>query len=223
MRTRLLTVLAMSALMVGGTATPALAKGPDRVVISGPELTTPITIDGAGEPGSADLLGVLADGSGLFLAMFGPSGGGGELLATRPAGALGPRYTLVYRVPNGNPQPASITQDLYPYAADGPVTYTRPGQFGFTGQKALGGWHPMPDSFGALLVRIGLPRASGDRLIAASPTPGPVPAAAPVTAPAPAGRHRSAPWYLVPVLVALVGSAAVGLFAVYRRRARSAG
>jgi hypothetical protein len=212
MRTRLLLVAALSALFVGGTATPALAKGPDRVEISGAGLAKPVVVDGAGEPGSADMLGLLATGSGLFLAMFGPDGSG-ELLTTAPAGPLGPRYTLRYRVPSDQPTPSTVVQDLYPYAAGGPVSYTRAGQVGFTSQRTFGGWHAAPATFGELLVRLGVPARSGDLVVAATPSPA-APAAV-VSAPAPAEKHRSAAWYVVPALVLILGAA--GLLGLRRR------
>src|SRR5215213_5024608 len=129
-----------------------------------------VVLGGEGEPGSESDLGRLAEGSGLFPAMFGPDGGGGSGLAARPpAGSLGPRYTLVYRVPFD--RILLVRQDLYPLAAGGPVTYTRAGQEAFGGQRTFGGWFTAPVTFADLLVKVGVPANRAAPLPAASGMP----------------------------------------------------
>ncbi len=167
MRWRVLTVVAAAGLVVLLASGPALAKGADQATISGPDLAQPIVLSGNGEPGSGERLGELGDGSGLFLAMFGGSGGQ-ELTGAAPAGPLGPKYQLAYRVPGGAPTPDVVRQDLYPMAAGGPVTYTAAGQPAFGG-TTRGGWYRAPDGFARLLATLGLPVAPGGRP-SASPT-----------------------------------------------------
>ena len=144
MRRRALVFIATVGLVLLAWAEPALAKGPDQATISGPGLVRPIVVSGLGEPGSTDKLGELADGSGLFLAMFGPDGSSGQRLASEaPAGVLGPKYDLTYRVPDGTPTGGLVRQDLYPQAAGGPVTHTEAGQAVF-GTRTSGGWYRAP-------------------------------------------------------------------------------
>ena len=120
--------------------TAALAKGPSAASISGPGLDTAIKISGDGET-QGTALGRLTLDAGFFPAAFGQEPN--PLLPGRPSGGLGPKYTIRYRVPGGGEpgrvQVFHITQDLYPYAAGGAVTYMKPGQkiFDFA---TRGGW-----------------------------------------------------------------------------------
>ena len=96
--------------------------------------------------------------SGFFPAAFGQSPD--PMLPTRPSGNLGPKLTIRYVVPGGDNQTGEsqtfhITQDVYPYAKGGAVTYMKPGQPIF-GMATLGGWYR---AYGLkeALVRLGLP------------------------------------------------------------------
>ena len=162
-------VAAVVGLVVLTMAGPAAAKGADQATITGPGISTPIVVDGAGEPGSGERLGQLGDASGLFVAMFGPGSDGAMALSgTAPTGALGPRYELTYRVPGGNPKPDTLTQDAYPLAAAGPVTFTPAGQ-PVLGTKTTGGWYHAPDTFRPLLTAIGVPGLSAAAAVPSSP------------------------------------------------------
>lgn len=151
-------------------AGPAWAKGADQVTISGPGLAKPIVLTGMGEPGSGEVLGRLSEGAGLFVVMFGPDPSREEYLGAQPAGVLGPKYELAFRVPGGGPTPDIVRQDLYPFAAGGPVTNTRAGQTAMGG-TTHGGWFKSPSGFAALLGSVGVP----------------------VTSPPAAGRQAAAP------------------------------
>jgi LPXTG-motif cell wall-anchored protein len=100
----------------------------------------------------------LAEQAGFFPAAFTQQPD--PMLPGRPAGKLGPKYTIRYLVPGGGEpghvQRFHITQDLYPYAADGAVTYMKPGQkiFDFT---THGGWFPGGIALKQTLVQTGLP------------------------------------------------------------------
>ena len=131
-------------------ATPALAKGPSQASITGPGLAHTVVVSGSGEPGQQGRLSTLALETGLFTAMFGgavtvahetPR----QLRTPPPAASLGPRYTITYTVPGVTPRPGEqfgrIRQYLYPRTASGPVTYTPPGQQGFSGAPLqVTGW-----------------------------------------------------------------------------------
>ena len=152
---RTLVFIATVGFVVIAWASPAMAKGPDQVTISGPGLDKPIVVSGYGEPGSGGNVGELADGSGLFLVMFGSNGSDQKLLTQAPTAQLGPKFLLSYRVPDATEAGSTVRQDLYPQAAGGPLTYTEPGQAVF-GTTTSGGWYQTPPSFGRVLVHLGV-------------------------------------------------------------------
>ncbi|MDX6512533.1 MAG: hypothetical protein QOE36_2037 [Gaiellaceae bacterium] len=150
MKVGLLASIAAGALVL---AAAAQAKGPDQATISGAGLDKAIVLRGLGENGQGPL-GALTMNGGFFPQMFGQDPN--PLLPRRPAGQLGPRYSVVYRVP-GPAVPSRVRQDLYPYAHGGVVTYMRPGQTFWGTHRTLGGWFRGTQSARAALVRAGLP------------------------------------------------------------------
>jgi hypothetical protein len=151
MKTRLTLALAALALALPATA---LGKGPSVAKIEGPGLSSPITFRGLGEgPGSK--LGNFADRAGFFPSMFGQSPN--PMLPGTPKGSLGPRYRVAYTVPTGGDTADTIRQDLYPYAAGGPVAYMKPGQQVFGTQHTIGGWFRALPSLKTMLAAEGLP------------------------------------------------------------------
>jgi hypothetical protein len=137
-------------------ALPALAsaKGPVSAFISGPGLDGMLSIKGDGEaPGTA--LGRLASASGFFPQMFGQSPD--PTLATRPAGTLGVRYTVVYVVPGPDGSRSRVVQFIYPFAKPVVLTYMKPGQRFWGGEKAHGGWYRASAALKKTLIRAGLP------------------------------------------------------------------
>jgi hypothetical protein len=142
-------------LMLAGLLAPAaLAKGPSQATVTGPGLGKTISFTGSGEA-SGSALGNLTEYAGFFPAAFGqspdPMLGGG-----RPAGRLGPKFTIHYVVPGGNGAVYRLTQDLYPYARGGALTYLKPGQAIFD-SPSRGGWYRGGDVLKQTLVRAGLP------------------------------------------------------------------
>jgi len=128
----------------------ALAKGPSEAVVTGPGLDdNGVAIASLGD--DSDLTGL----SGFFPATFGQSPD--PMLASAPEGALGPKYTIRYTVPGPNGTDATIVQDVYPYAAPNPVTYTAPGQKFFDNQRTRGGWYVSTPGLRNVLVHAGLP------------------------------------------------------------------
>jgi hypothetical protein len=206
--------LAVSAAIVVAAAAPAVAKGADQATITGPGLAKPIVLTGMGEPGSGNSLGLLSEGSGMFVAMFGTDGVGPDLTENQPTAALGPKYEIAYRVPGGGPAPDILKQDLYPFADGGPVSYTKAGQAAMGG-KTRGGWYRAPSSFRAVLTTIGIPDSVAPTTNTAAPSS---PASAVVAAPQTrVDNHSSnAPVYVILAAVLLAAIAAAVL--VVRRR-----
>jgi len=125
----------------------ASAKGPTAASISGPGFSKNIKVmyDGSGGTPGGDL----TQQSGFFPAAFGQSPD--PMLRRRPA-HLGPRYTIVWKVPGGTT--FHLRQDVYPYARGGAVTYMKPGQPIFD-MTTRGGWYRGPQ-LKRTLVGLGL-------------------------------------------------------------------
>ena len=131
----------------------ALAKGPSAASISGPGLGNAHAIKGDGET-QGTALGQLTLNVGFFPAAFGQQPN--PMLPGRPSGKLGPKYTVRYLVPGPSSTVFHITQDVYPYAAGGAVSYMKPGQkiFDFA---TRGGWFRGGIALKQTLVQDGLP------------------------------------------------------------------
>jgi LPXTG-motif cell wall-anchored protein len=131
----------------------ALGKGPSAASISGPGLGKALSIRGDGETENT-ALGNLTLNAGFFPAAFGQEPN--PMLPGRPHAKLGRRFTIRYVVPGPYSAVFHISQDLYPYAAGGAVTFMKPGQkiFDFT---TRGGWFRGGSSLKQTLVHDGLP------------------------------------------------------------------
>ena len=149
-RSRLVLLLFAAALALPAVAA---AKGPDEAKISGPGLGKTLIIRGDSES-SGNALAEFAMNAGFFPAAFEQTPN--PMLPGRPKGALGPKYTIDYHVPGPNRDAYRITQDLYPYAKGGAVTYMKPGQriFDF---HVRGGWFLGGVPLKQTLQRQGLP------------------------------------------------------------------
>ena len=193
-------------------ATPALAKGPSQASITGPGLVHAIALSGNGEPGLQSPLATLAGQTGLFTVLFGADSGVTPqtpvLRTPPPRASLGPRYTVIYTVPGLPPQPGrqygQIRQDLYPYAAGGPVTYTPPGQDGFGRPLAFTGWLRADPGLTRTLAQLGVPPRPRTQAV-----PRPSPRAAHAAAARQAGS-RSLAW-LIALALALAAAALAGV------------
>jgi hypothetical protein len=226
MRPRVLLLAAMAACMLLLLPTAALAKGPSAATISGsgpggpgngPK--GPITLRGDGEAGSGTVLGTLVELAGFFPSLFRQSPD--PMLAAAPTKRLGPHYTITWTVPEGDGRAARIRQDLYPYAAGGPLTYTTPGQQVF-GEGARGGWFRASDQLRLELISLGLPKRPGQAPEPAQAAPTPAAPARPAPAAA-TPRDGLASWPLVLAggVVVLVVAGAVTM--AVRRRPGPAG
>jgi LPXTG-motif cell wall-anchored protein len=129
----------------------ALAKEPAQVTISGPGFHK--TLSAPESPDfTSTVLGRVTEQSGFFPAAVGQSPD--PMLHGRPAGKLGPRFTIVWTVPeSGNTH--RVRQELFPYAARGALTYMKPGQPIFD-TTTKGGWYR---AYGLkrTLMELGLP------------------------------------------------------------------
>jgi len=148
--------------LAAALAVPALAaaKGPSEASITGPGISvvTPVTFSGNGEGDPSTDLGLLVSETGFFPQTFGQSPN--PLLRSQPATSrLGARYTVTYTVPG--PSTSILRQDLYLYAAGGPLSYMEPGQK-IWDRTTHGGWYRANPSgeLRAMLVEAGLPQTA---------------------------------------------------------------
>lgn len=176
----------------------ALGKGASEASIVGPGLSKPVTLAGEGQPGGEVLMDI-AEAAGFFPAVFGRSPD--PMLDDRPAGELGPEYTVTYVMPGPNNEVDNLVQSFYPYASPSPVSYLEPGQRFWTTERTRGGWYVASASLKDQLVAAGLPQNA--------------PTAAPPS---------DSPWKVVGPAAVLVLVAAVGGVAAFliRRRPQTA-
>ena len=132
----------------------ALAKGPSAASIEGPGVGKALPVAGKGEDGGASRLGRLTQDAGFFPAVFGQSPD--PTLRVRPKGELGPRYVITYTVPGPSGE-SVIRQDVYPYAKPVPLTFMKPDQPFWDGQRTYGGWYVSTPALRQTLVAAGLP------------------------------------------------------------------
>jgi hypothetical protein len=211
-----LVVLALAVLLLV-IPTAAQAKGATAATIDGGGPGGlpggPVTLRGDGEPGSSTDLGMLAQGTGLYAAVFDPDSGG--VVKAAPTDRLGPRYTITWTFPDpAGGKDRKVRQRVWPYAAGGPVSFTPAGQ-AVLDTTSIGGWYQGFDGLRVQLIELGLPNrkplapaATVTAAPAAPAPPSPQPAPAPATA-------QSAAWPRVAASVAgflvLAAAAAVSL------------
>ncbi len=135
-------------------AAPAGAKGPVEGTIAGPGLSQPVSLTGNPESDTSSLFGQLVEQGGWFAEAFQQVPD--STSRVRPHGELGSRYLAVYRVPTSDTESVTIRQELYPFAAAGPVTHMAAGQPLF-GNSTYGGWYRAPVELRRTLVSLGLP------------------------------------------------------------------
>jgi hypothetical protein len=145
---RLILAVALAGLLVPAAA---LAKEPSAASISGPGFEKTLTAP-ENDHFTSVPLGRLTDATGFFPAAVGQSPD--PMLPGRPAGSLGPRYTIVWTVPVPG-HTHRVRQDVYPYARGGALTYMPPGQPIYE-SRTFGGWY-RAYALKQELVRLGLP------------------------------------------------------------------
>jgi len=144
------------AALIVALVVPALAaaKGPSGASVSGPGLERTLTITGDGE-GLGTRLGGLAMKSGFFAQMFGQTPD--PTFRIRPAGTLGPRYTVIYVVPGPNDIQSRVVQRVYPFAKPVALTYMKTGQPFWQTDRTHGGWFRASLALKRILIRAGVP------------------------------------------------------------------
>ena len=142
------------ALLAAFAPVSVYAKGASEATIEGPGLDRPITMTGEGQVGGEALMRI-AEEAGFFAAVFGQSPD--PMLKSRPAGPLGPRYRVTYLMPGPNNELDAIVQEIYPFAAPDPVTYTKPGQRFWTTEQTRGGWFIATSTLTQDLIVAGVP------------------------------------------------------------------
>jgi len=188
MRTAIVVLVALGWLL--GLAPAAHAKGPTTATIAGPGLADPVKIESYDATATLPGLSTLMDWTGGTV-MFGDAV---ELSPDKPTVELGPRYAVTYYLDR---QPV-LTQELYPFTAKGPFTFTPAGQRSmFINAELQSGWYHGPKELATSLTLLG---------VTAPGTPQPAPAAASRAAPAPpaAPVDGGIPlgWWLVGALAA---------------------
>ena len=154
--TRLGVLAAAAALAFAFSSTSALAKGASEATVTGPGLGAGVTLAGEGELGGERLM-QLAEAAGFFPALFLTTPN--PMRTARPAGELGPRYTITYQLPGPEGgQIDEVRQDLYPYAKPEPVTYVKSGEPYWATEETVGGWYVASSTLKEQLVALGLPR-----------------------------------------------------------------
>jgi hypothetical protein len=179
----------VAALALSFLAAPASAKGASKIVIEGPGLVHPITVE-PGESTSTDRLWPLMMDSRFFLGLCHGRCGSRSRLARRPSQGLGPRYTLTYTM-NLDVTSHEVVQYVFPYARPNPVTYMPAHQTFLEHHKTGGGWFITPQRMERELITLGLPATAAE---ATAPSPTLIPRA---------GQHGS------PVLWAALAVVAV--------------
>jgi hypothetical protein len=162
----------VAALALTFVAAPASAKGASKIVIQGPGLVHPITVE-PGESTSTDQLWPLMTDSRFFLGLCHGRCESKSRLARRPSQGLGPRYTLTYTM-DLDVTPHEVVQYVFPYAQPNPVTYMPARQTFLQHHKTGGGWFLAPQRLERELITLGLPATVAE---ATAPSPPPVPRA----------------------------------------------
>ncbi|MDX3104769.1 hypothetical protein ACIBO5_45385 [Nonomuraea angiospora] len=144
--TRTLRLLAILLTTLAVAAAPARAKEPDSATISGPGLSKPIEVAPT-EPRLDTALDLLRQDAAISAVLIAEIPG--SFAAQAPAAELGPRYRLAWHLPEDG---SEVVQELYPYAAAGPVLHT-PSQ----PHVVRSGWHQARGSLKDTLIGLGLP------------------------------------------------------------------
>src|SRR5207248_2450268 len=127
--------------------------------------------------------------SGFFPEAF----GGGDTLRKPPEGDLGPRYTVRYRMTDVHPY-STLVQDVYPFAAAGPVTSMDRGQ-SIWGERTKGGWFVGRPRLAGVLRDLGIRKPE--------PSPSAVPSSSAIQSHLPTG------WIVIGVVLVLAAGAAL--------------
>lgn len=169
---KLVLATACSLVALVGVATPAHAKGPMLAVLEAPG-AEPIVLRHGGS--AADPFYELQDQVGFWTAMSPTMGSDGGTIVVTPTGDLGPMLRLRWddpdataaalgtRARHGGP---NLVQELYPWAAGGPVGFVPAGQQTYD-ERSVATWYRLDDDLPATLAELGM--ADRATLAAAEP------------------------------------------------------
>lgn len=151
MKLRILTAVAATVIAFGS---PAEAKGPSELMITGVGVGRPIILEEDSPVWSS-----IVNESAFFDAAFSTndSFGASAFATTRPSSAhvdLGPRLRLTWTVYWDRAH--HLVQDLYPDAPGGSLLYTPAGQELYD-HETMGGWYRAPSRFVDALESAGVP------------------------------------------------------------------
>jgi hypothetical protein len=138
---------------------PAWAKGPIGVEVDGPGLEAPLVFD-VNSTAQVEAMWALAEQARLYAP---------TRTAARPqTGDLGPAYRLTWHMSEAVGD--RLLQDVYPFAAGGPVVHTLPGR---TNWHVLvpAGWVAGGAGLPGALTRLGVPLSQQARADAEVPAP----------------------------------------------------
>jgi hypothetical protein len=156
MKLRIVAVVTATVIAFGS---PAEAKGPSALTITGVGVDRPIVLED-----DSLVWPSIVNESVFFDAAFSSTEifGGLAFAKARSTSAhvdLGPRLRLTWSVYWDTNRPHHLVQDLYPDAPGGPLLYTPAGQTLYD-QKTLGGWYRARAVFVAALETAGVPSAA---------------------------------------------------------------
>jgi len=150
MKTRALAALVPAVLVaLVATAVPAHAKGAQDATLKGPGLEQAVRLRDEG-------LQSLVQSAGLYASVFHQPGS--AVSAARPAGHLGPRYTVTYGWLVAQDETEPIRQFVFPFASGGALAFTPPKQrVGNMTEPLDGGWYRGGPELRAALLSLGVP------------------------------------------------------------------
>lgn len=195
-------VVLVIVLMLGWAVVPpglAWAKGPIGVEIDGPGLQEPLVVE-MHSP-AAETMWALQEQVGLLV--------GAQTLTVPPAGELGDVYRLTWFFSESRERDR-VEQDVYPWAAGGPVVHTLPGETDWH-RLIPAGWTRGGAGLAEAFTRLGVPLG----------TPAQPEAEIPAMAAAPrnsVGPVIDTPWLVISAVVAvLIVGVGVAASFVHRR------
>ena len=204
MRARL--VLAIVVVVLTLSTGVAGAKGPSGGELTGDGLAAPIALSGGEGTGAGE--GLIMQ-TGFFAATFREVPD--PMLDARPAGDLGPKLTITWQL-SRPPDSDALTQDVYPYADGGPLTYMAPGQRFSTTELTRGGWYRATPALLTTLQQLGVPAKT---VLIANP-----PVRTPPTRPAPvdAAHTTRVPWLPIGATLVIMVAAVFSLISFRKRQ-----
>ena len=151
---RLVVAMAVVAAAVVCVPTTASAKGARDAVLKGPDVLD----TGVAKLGSEQTMR-LAIATNVYSALENDGPNRAALvLARKPNGELGPRYVVTFNLFVDENETMPVRQRLYPYAAQGPVSYMPAGQAWCERcGRTVAGWFPVKPGVFDVLRDVGVP------------------------------------------------------------------